>query len=106
MLLVGGENLIDFIQLDSVGENPVYQANPSGSPYNCAMAIARQQAPVSYLTPISTDSLGNLLAERLRSSGVNLCSERRAEPTSLAVVSRSGRGRRLDQSGCGCGDGR
>lgn len=87
MLLVGGENLIDFIQVDGDGGNPIYQANPGGSPYNCAKAMARQQVPVSYLTPISTDSLGVLLASGLTDSGVILCGEQRHEPSSLAVVS-------------------
>ncbi len=87
MILVGGENLIDFIQIESAEGNPIYQANPGGSPYNCAKAIGRQQVPVSYLTPISTDSLGELLAKGLTDSGVNLCGTRRSEPSSLAVVS-------------------
>ena len=87
MILVGGENLIDFIQIESAEENPIYQANPGGSPYNCAKAVGRQQVPVSYLTPISTDSLGELLAKGLTDSGVTLCGIRRSEPSSLAVVS-------------------
>ncbi len=87
MILVGGENLIDFIQIESVEANPIYQANPGGSPYNCAKAIGRQQVPVSYLTPVSTDSLGELLATGLTDAGVKLCGARRSEPSSLAVVS-------------------
>jgi len=89
MISVGGENLIDFIQTKTDAGNPTYQANPGGSPYNCAKALGRQDVPVSYLTPISTDSLGQLLATELTDAGVALCGVRRPEPTSLAVVSLS-----------------
>ena len=61
MLLVGGDNLIDFIQVESGQGNTIYQANPGGSTYNCAKALGRQQVPVSFLTPISSDALGDLL---------------------------------------------
>ncbi len=86
MILVGGENLIDFIQTGVDGEIPTYKAMPGGSPFNIAMAIGRQELPVGYLTPISSDPLGDLLAARLEGSGVELLSDRRAEPSSLAVV--------------------
>lgn len=87
MIVVGGENLIDFIQTPGDSGVPVYQAFPGGSPYNCAMAIGRQGAPIGYLSPISNDALGETLAERLQNSNVNLCGNRVPEPTSLAMVS-------------------
>ncbi len=90
MIVVGGENLIDFIQEIGDNGNPIYRANPGGSPYNCAMAVGQQQVPVGFLTPISTDTLGNLLADGLMDAGVILCGDRRNEPTSLAVVSLKG----------------
>lgn len=86
MILVGGENLIDFLQTGTEDEIPTYKAMPGGSPFNCAMAIGRQGVSVGYLTPISDDSLGGTLAKRLVDSGVELLAERRSEPTSLAVV--------------------
>lgn len=86
MILVGGENLIDFIQTGTENGIPTYKAMPGGSPFNVAMAIGRQEVPVGYLTPISSDPLGDLLAERLVDSDVNLLTDRRVEPTSLAVV--------------------
>jgi fructokinase len=88
MIVVGGENLVDLIQNEQ-GNGLSYQAKPGGSPFNCAMAIGRQGSNVGYLTPISTDNLGQLLAETLEGSGVELLAERRSEPTSLAVVSLS-----------------
>ncbi len=87
MIIVGGENLVDFIQTDSADGTHLYQAKAGGSPYNCAMAIGRQGAKVGYITPISKDTLGDLLDKTLTESGVNLLAERRDEPTSLAVVS-------------------
>jgi fructokinase len=87
MIIVGGENLIDFIQLEGDKAAPVYQANAGGGPYNCARALGLQGVSVGYLTPISGDSLGRLLASGIEQSGVRILSPRRTEPTSLAVVS-------------------
>lgn len=87
MIIVGGENLIDLVQTGIEDGKPLYQANPGGSPYNCAAALGMQGAPVSYVTPISTDSLGALLAGHIAASGVVLTGPRRPEPTSMAVVS-------------------
>lgn len=86
MIAVGGENLIDFVQGASEGL-PTYTANPGGSPYNCAIALARQGVETGYMTPISTDALGGLLASRLEADGVVLLADRSDKPTSLAVVS-------------------
>jgi len=87
MIVVGGENLIDYIQIAKENDLPVYKAIPGGSCYNVAIAAARQGQKVSYITPISNDSLGNILASRLEADGVKVCAPRVQEPTSLAVVS-------------------
>lgn len=87
MLVVGGENLIDLVQIGMEDALPLYSANPGGSPFNVAMAAGRQGLPVSYLTPISTDSSGDLLANRLTESHVMLASGRHSAPSSMAVVS-------------------
>ena len=87
MIVVGGENLIDFVQIYEKDDLPVYKAIPGGSCYNVAIAAARQGQKVSYITPISDDSLGNILASRLEADGVKVCAPRVQEPTSLAVVS-------------------
>ncbi len=86
VILVGGENLVDLFQTEQ-GDGLSYQAKPGGSPFNCAMAIGRQRARVGYLTPVSKDNLGQLLAATLEGSGVDLLAARHEEPTSLAVVS-------------------
>ena len=88
MISIGGENLIDFVSGDPAANGlPQYVANPGGSPYNVAMAVGRQGHKVAYLTPISEDALGDLLAERLVESQVSLAAPRVPQPTSLAVVS-------------------
>ena len=86
-ILVGGENLIDFVELAGSNGLPQYSANPGGSPFNVAIAAARQTCAVKYLTPVSTDRLGNMLAKSLVDSGVILEAPRVDAPTSLAIVS-------------------
>ncbi len=88
MISVGGENLIDLVSGDAAAMGlPQYVANPGGSPFNVAMAAGRQGQDVAYLTPVSEDALGILLAETLVQSRVRLVAERVPNPTSLAVVS-------------------
>ena len=87
MIVVGGENLIDYVQTEVKNGLPIYTAIPGGSCYNVAIAAARQGQSVSYVTPISTDSLGNVLAQRLIDDGIQLATPRTEAPTSLAVVS-------------------
>ncbi|MGB1182573.1 MAG: PfkB family carbohydrate kinase [Candidatus Puniceispirillaceae bacterium] len=87
MIAIGGENLIDFVNSPVQGVLPAYTGYPGGSPYNVAMAAALQGATTAYLTPISKDKLGNLLAGKLEECGVHLAGGRSNKPTSLAVVS-------------------
>ena len=89
MITVGGENLIDYVQTALNERLPVYTAIPGGSCYNVAIAIARQDQPVTYVTPISVDGLGNILADRLLADGVKIGAPRSPAPTSLAIVSVS-----------------
>ena len=81
VICVGGENLIDHVTRD--GD---VTALPGGSPFNVAMALGRQAAEVHYLTPISTDSWGDMLAETLTASGVALSAGRNDAPTTMARV--------------------
>lgn len=81
VICVGGENLIDHVTRD--GE---VSALAGGSPFNVAMALGRQQADVHYLTPISTDTWGDMLADALLASGVTLSGGRVDAPTTLARV--------------------
>lgn len=88
MISVGGENLIDFVsEANRDGDALKYVAVPGGGPYNVALAAGRQGHDVTYLTPISSDALGNLLAKHLVDSKVSLAAPRVPHPTSLAIVS-------------------
>ncbi len=89
MILVFGENLIDYIQEPGDGGLPLYRALPGGSPFNTAMAVGRQAVEVGYMMPISSDSLGQLLKATLESSDVACLSPATDKPTALAVVSLS-----------------
>lgn len=86
VIAIGGENLIDFVQTGEEDGAPLFDANPGGSPFNVAVGLARQGIETHYVTPISTDDLGDTLAERLAASGAILAAPRRPQPTSRAVV--------------------
>ena len=90
MILVGGENLMDMIQVDNQYQNTLFKAIPGGSPYNLALAAGRQGVRVGYVTPISEDSNGDQLVANLLGSNVQLLGPRVPEPTSLAMVSIEG----------------
>ena len=81
LIAVGGENLIDYV--DREGAATAY---PGGSPYNVAMALGRLGAKVAYISPISEDRWGDLLAATLIGSNVVLAGGRRPEPTTMARV--------------------
>ncbi len=87
MIICAGENLIDMIQTDTPAQGvPEFRALIGGSPYNCARALARLGGPVGYLTPISTDRMGDLLAAGLEGDGVAILGGRSDRPSSLALV--------------------
>lgn len=87
MIVIGGENLIDMVQRSDQGQWPGYEAIPGGAPYNVALACARQGRSVGYATPISRDTLGQNLADRVLADGVILLAGRNDAPSSMAVVS-------------------
>lgn len=80
-IAVGGENLIDQVTTD--GD---VVSHPGGSPFNVAVAIARQDGRVRYLSPISNDRWGDMLAGRLIGAGVTLAGGRNDRPTTMARV--------------------
>ena len=94
MLVSAGESLIDLISGSrEKTEEMTYIARPGGSPYNCAIAMARLGGEVGFLCPFSTDVFGSKLLSRLEETGVQALIPQRIDlPTALAVVS-------LDESG-------
>lgn len=97
MFVVGGESLIDLkaevvlpdgalIGRDGDGQI-VLTAHPGGSPFNCAIALAKLGNPTGFLCPISADAFGDYLLGPLNEAGVTtLLPERVEEYTTLAVV--------------------
>ncbi len=84
-----GEAIIDLLPTRKGNLKP----NPGGSPYNVARALGKQGIPVSYLSPLSQDHLGDVLKNQLLTDG-GLVDEgfRVHKPTSLAVVQLDGEG--------------
>ena len=97
MFVVGGESLIDLkaevVLADGAvigrdGQNQIVMtAHPGGSPYNCAIALAKLGNETGFLCPISADAFGDYLLGPLTEAGVTaLLPERVREYTTLAVV--------------------
>ena len=95
MFVVGGESLIDLVsQPVGADKKLLLSAHAGGSPYNCAIALAKLGNRTGYLCPISTDTFGDMLMGPLDAAGVvSLLGERVAAPTTLAVVTLDARGK-------------
>ncbi|RCW40997.1 fructokinase [Halopolyspora algeriensis] len=89
MIVVGGEALVDLVPQES-GTHPALAAltpRLGGGPYNVAIALARLDSEVSFLSRVSQDPFGEALLERMVSAGVDSSLVQRGpEPTTLAVV--------------------
>ncbi len=97
MFVVGGASLVDLkaevalpdgklIGRDGEGQI-VMTAHAGGSPYNCAIALAKLGNPTGFLCPISADAFGDYLLGPLAEAGVQpLLGERVRDYTTLAVV--------------------
>jgi fructokinase len=86
MILCGGENLVDVIEMHTEDGARVFRAVPGGSPYNCTRALGRLGMEVGYLTPISSDRFGDDLLSGLTADNVRHLGQRPDAPTSLAMV--------------------
>lgn len=88
MFVVGGESLIDLVQDRPDASGTIRMtAHAGGSPYNCAIALAKLGNDTGFLCPISRDGFGKVLLEPLEDAGVAaLLGERVPAPTTLAVV--------------------
>lgn len=94
MFVVSGESLVDLVARPEREDGVLTMgAHPGGSPYNCAIALARLGNDTGYLCPISTDTFGDMLIGPLEAAGVRqLIGERSACNTTLAVVTRNEKG--------------
>lgn len=88
MLVVAGESLVDLLSEPSGADGIIHMhAHQGGSPYNCAIALAKLGNNTGYLCPISKDGFGGYLLEPLAAAGVRpLLTERVSAPSTLAVV--------------------
>lgn len=94
MFVVAGESLIDLVaRPNGPGEAMEMSAHEGGSPYNCAIALARLGQRSGFLCPISKDTFGDRLLGPLDAAGVvPLIVERSECNTTLAVVTRNAKG--------------
>lgn len=94
MLVVGGESLIDLVARPGGGTKAAtLDAHAGGSPYNCAIALARLGHSTGFMCPISEDGFGDMLLAPLSESRVvPLIAKRVRAPSSLAVVTLDQRG--------------
>lgn len=84
MLVIGGDAIVDLIAKGGA----LYEACAGGSTLNCAVTAGRLGASVLYVSTLSQDAYGDLLADRLTASGVQLRpNARTVANSSLAVVS-------------------
>ena len=82
--MIGGDALVDLIDR---GQRQ-FEACPGGSTLNCALAAGQLGSQVLYVSTLSADSYGDLLANRLAECHVKLRADARSSAyTSLAVVS-------------------
>ncbi len=88
MIVIGGEALVDLVD-----DNGCLRPVAGGGPFNTAIAFGRLEVPVGFLGSISRDAYGQMLADRLVDSGVDMSLVRRSDaPTARALVHRQGDG--------------
>lgn len=94
LFVVAGESLVDLVSEPRGSDGTVQMnAHQGGSPYNCAIALAKLGNEAGFLCPISKDGFGTYLMEPLDAAGVNvLLKERVFAPTTLAVVTLNAKG--------------
>ena len=84
MIVIGGDAVVDLIDR---GQR-LFEAYPGGSTLNCALAAGQLGSQVLYVSTLSVDSYGDLLANRLAECHVELRANARSSAhASLAVVS-------------------
>ena len=84
MIVIGGDAIVDLIDR---GQR-LFEACPGGSTLNCALAAGQLGSQVLYMSTLSEDTYGDLLANRLAECHVKLRANARSSAyTSLAVVS-------------------
>lgn len=92
MILAAGEALIDLVMAPKA-DNAQFTAHVGGAPLNAAVALGRLDVPVRFACPVSTDSFGHMIREKLISSNVALAAaDPVSAPSPLAVVTLDEKG--------------
>ena len=87
MILSCGEALIDMLPRQSTLGEACFAPYAGGAVFNTAIALGRLGAPSAFFSGISTDMLGEILADTLTASKVDTRScARSAKPTTVAFV--------------------
>ncbi len=82
-ICVMGEAIADLVP----SSNGLYDPKVGGSPFNFARCLARLGIPVRYVSPVSTDALGERMLDEMQSQGIAFDPANRSSlPTSLALV--------------------
>ena len=87
MIVCAGEALIDMLPRRTQAGEEAFAPYPGGAVLNTAVALGRLGVPTGFLSGLSTDLFGEMLAEALVASAVDasLC-VRSGRPTTLAFV--------------------
>ncbi len=87
MILSCGEALIDMLPRQSTAGEACFAPYAGGAVFNTAIALGRLGAPSGFFSGISTDMLGEILADTLNASNVDTryCA-RSGRPTTVAFV--------------------
>lgn len=87
MILSCGEALIDMLPRTSTAGEACFAPYAGGAVFNTAIALGRLGAPSGFFSGISTDMLGEILADTLKASNVDtsFCA-RSVRPTTVAFV--------------------
>ena len=91
MIVCCGEGLIDFIPGETTTGEAAYVPAPGGSICNVAVGLGRLGVPTGFLGGVAADFFGEMLMERLRTSGVSdRYTARLPRPSTVAFVSLGG----------------
>lgn len=87
MILSCGEALIDMLPRESTAGEACFAPYAGGAVFNTAIALGRLGAPSAFFSGVSTDMLGEILADTLKASKVDTSlMARSARPTTVAFV--------------------
>lgn len=90
-----GEPMVEFTRIDDPDDRPVYLQGFGGDTSNCAIAAARQDARVGYITALGADRFGDMYMDLWRKEGIDVSGVGRdpAAPTAAYFIQPVAEGR-------------